>query len=282
MQADATQRSANEYTVLDPAEHDLHTCRDVEEFNRSFQAHCGCPIAEIADEIVREGSPRAIFLTGSLPLGMATRGSDIDLFVLVDALDCIRDGSELRANSSQLLEFSSGDALLGGMFVTLKNGILIDLQVIVTPAIRAVYERLRRRGPELSDIEIRTLGRLGTGWLLWQSERYLESRAVTRNNRAFDIYCCTKNFVSALIQCRKAFRALQQDDLPLALQLGRSSVEAAYLAYFASEELPFLGSKWLSQLSTAHGATERVECYPVLRDGVPLLFPPWPSDSARA
>lgn len=278
-----SEMNAPQYSVVEPAAHTLHNCRSPEEFRPRFEAATQCPVQRVADHVVTATAPKAIFLVGSLPLGMGTSGSDIDLVVLIDDRTALLKGAASIANSDQQLEFSSDhDPLLAGMFVTLENGILVDLQVVITPMIGSVYGRLRRRGPELSEGEIRTLGRLSTGWLLWQSEGYLEQSGVVLKDPALEVYCCTKDFVAALINRRKAVKALDLGDIPLALQLARSSVEWAYLAYFASEGMAYLGSKWLAQIGHAHGAADRVRQYPLLEQGVPLLFPPYEPSPARA
>jgi hypothetical protein len=41
------------------------------------------PICCVVDQVIAPDAPRALFLTGSLPLGMATNGSDLD-FVVVE------------------------------------------------------------------------------------------------------------------------------------------------------------------------------------------------------
>lgn len=274
MPASPAASSEHEYNVTTPALHSLHECRTIEEFRPRFEAATGCSMGRIADHVVRASAPKAIFLVGSLSLGMGTSGSDVDLIVLVDDKSTVV-GSEARvANSDQRLEFSNdSDPLLAGNFLALKNGILLEVQVAITPAIHAVYRRLHRRGPDLNETEIRTLGRLSTGWLLWETDDYLRHNAVSFVDTSLSIYCSTRSFVSALLQRSKAFRALERQDIPLALHHGRTSIEEAYLAYFASEGLPYLGSKWLAQLGHASHAAQRLARHPLLKTGVRLLFP---------
>jgi hypothetical protein len=79
---------------------------------------------------------------------------------------------------------------------------------------------------------------------------------------------------------QKARKAVELKDLPLALHLGRASVESAYLAYLASEGFSYLGMKWPAQVSQARGAQERVSRHPMLGQGLPLLFPTYTLDGA--
>ena len=106
--------------------------------------------------------------------------------------------------------------------------------------------------------------------------------AVNVNDPTLLVYCCTRNLVTALTHQRKAAKALELDDIPLALQLGRAAAEMAYLAYFASEGLVYLGAKWLAQLGFARGAEERVARHPLVKQGVRLLFPVFESTGTEA
>jgi hypothetical protein len=284
MNARSAEEAPPRYGVDETVPHAFHECRGADEFRERFEAATGAAVRDIADGVIAPAAPKAIFLVGSLPLGMATSSSDIDFVVLIDSRAALLNENSALANTDQQLQFSNDtDALLAGMYLTQRAGIYVDLQVAITPEIRRVQSRLRRRGPELTENEIRILGRLSTGWLLWQSDDYLKSTAVVLNDPALNIYVCTKSFVSALIHCRKGLKALDVDDLVLALQLGRSSVELAYLAYFASEGIPYLGAKWPAQIGGARAAPERLQRHPLLRESIPLLFPtynPTTKDSA--
>lgn len=274
--------AVREYSSMERAPHSLHESRTPEEFCARFAAATGRSIRQVVDPVVQSSQPQAVFAVGSLALGMGSSGSDVDLIVLVDGKSALVEGQHHIANSAQELEFSSAsDLLLAGIFLSVHAGILVDLHVAITPAIHRIYSRLRRRGPELNETEIRTLGRLSSGWLLYQSDGYVERNSSIVKDPALAVYCCTKEFVSALHQIAKAVRALDCDDIPLSLQHGRSSIEAAYLAYFASEGLPYLGSKWLAQIGHARSGEERLNRHPLLKQGIPLLFPQYPSSAPQ-
>jgi hypothetical protein len=274
---------STQYNVLDPAPHTLHECRTADEFRACFEATTRRSIQHVTDTLLPDTAPRAILSVGSIPLGMGTRGSDIDLIVLVDARESLLNNEKRLANSRHQASFSNeADSLVATSFLELHAGLLVDIQVALAHSIRDIYARLRRRGPELSETEVRILGRLKTGWLLWQSESYLERNCIDWTNRTLDVYCCTRNFVTALTHQRKATKALELHDVVLALQLGRGSVEMAYLAYFASEGLVYLGAKWLAQLGFARGAHERLGRHPLLRQSLHLLFPVFTATEAEA
>jgi hypothetical protein len=206
---------------------------------------------------------------------MATSASDIDFIVLVDGKDALlsqRHGA--RANTSEHLTFMNDrNPLVAGIFVTLTNGIAVEVQVAIASTLKDIQHRLRSRGPELSESEIQTLSRLSRGWLLWQTGDYLANSSIVLDDPALDVYCSTRLFVDALILRRKALKARDLSDILLSFHLARLSVEKAYLSYFASEGYSYLGPKWVAQISQARDAAERVERHPLLKQSVHLLFP---------
>lgn len=252
--------------------HTLYQCRSAQEFCTQFDVQTRCAVQHVADSLIVPEAERAIFLVGSLPLGMATDTSDIDFIVLVDNREAL--SNSFSANSNMHLSFSNAnDLLVAGEFVTMINGVALDVHIVVTSTVKQIYARLQCPRPMLSENEIKTLSRLSTGWLLWQSDRYLDRNALTLSDPALDVYCCTKNFALALTFLENALAARDLADVPLALHLGSSSVQMAYLAYFSSEGYSCLGRKWLAQIGHAVGAAERVSRQPLLKQSLHLLFP---------
>ncbi len=283
MKSSEPELSLSQYNILDPAPHTLYECSTAEEFRARFETTTGRPLPRVTDGLLRCTAPKAIFSVGSIPLGMGTRGSDVDMIVLVDSKDVLENTNASVVNGSQGAAFlNENDPLVAGSFLQLHAGVLVDIQVAIAPAIGDIYGRLRRRSPELGENEVRILGRLRTGWLLWETEGYLERHSINSNDRTLPIYCCTRNFVTALTHQRKAEKALELHDVILALQLGRACVEMAYLAYFASEGLVYLGVKWLAQLGFARDAQERLVRHPLLKHNLRLLFPVFGSTETEA
>lgn len=280
MSSQETEVLSRHYNVAESAPHSLHECTGSEEFCRRFETSTGQSIRQVTHQLVAPSAAKAVFLVGSVPLGMGTQGSDIDLIVLVDSKTALLEGSS-RAdrNTDQRLSFANDcDSLRVGMSLMVINGVTVDVAVVIAASVKQVYVRLRAKGPELSEVEIMTLGRLATGWLLWQSDGYLERSALPLADPALAVHCSTKNFVSALQLRQKGLKALDLLDMPLALHLGRSSIEMAYLAYFASEGLSHLGAKWLAQIGFGRNATARLTRHPLLKEGIRLLFPVFASD----
>jgi hypothetical protein len=278
------QHASRRYSVVEPARHAMHECRSAQEFCVQFAASTGHSVQEITEQVVASAAPKAVFLVGSLPLGMGTAGSDVDFIVLVDDRTALIEHSgRLARNTDQRLAFGNeNDPLRSGEFLTVTNGVTVDVTVAITSGVKGVYERLRSKGPQLTESEIMTLSRLSTGWLLWQSGDYLQRHALRLGDPVLDVHCGTSYFVSALSFREKGLKAIELGDVPLALDLGRSSVERAYLAYFASEGFSYLGAKWLAQIGHARGTPERLARHPLLGDGVRLLFPAYPCTAPDA
>jgi hypothetical protein len=272
------------YSVFEPAEHSLHECRGIEEFLPRFEAITGCPARNVADGLVATTVPKAIFLVGSLTLGMATAGSDVDFIVMVgSSSDLLVQSGGGIVNSDQRFAFiNESDVLMAGAFLTLMNGLAVEVRVAIAPNINRIQARLRGRGPELNENEIMTLSRLSKGWLVSESPGFLQSHSLRLQDPALDVYCSTRTFVDAEIFRRKADKVLDLGDIPLALHLGRASVENAYVAYFASEGYSYLGQKWLAQIGHAYGAAERVSRHPLLKRSLHLLFPRYESSREEA
>jgi hypothetical protein len=172
--SDAAQRPA-QHSVFEPAQHSLHECQNADAFRERFQALTGCPVENVAADVLTDSAEKAIFLVGSLPLGMASAGSDVDFIVVVDAAaQMLSKESGRVVNNDQRFAFvNDSNLLVASAFVTLMNGIAVEVQVAIAPGINRIYKRLRCRGPELNESEIMILGRLSRGWLLWESEGFL-------------------------------------------------------------------------------------------------------------
>jgi len=277
-------RDRLEYSIVAPAAHSLHESRNADDFCPRFAEFTGQPVQQVVDQTVLNGAPKAVYLTGSIPLGMATHGSDVDIVVLVDGRDALvaRDGAGITNTGQRLAFANENDLLRAGLFLNVMNGVTVEVSVAMTPVIKRIYQRLRAKGPEMNEVEIMTLGRISTGWLLYQSNDYLQRSGLNLPDPALDVYCSTRHFSYSLIYRLKAGRALELDDVAQALYLGRLSVEAAYLAYFASEGMSYLGAKWLAQVGHARGASERVRQHPLLKEGISLLFPAYGAGSEPA
>jgi len=195
--------------------------------------------------------------------------------VLVDSKECLTQVRHRpRGEAEQKMSYSSeSDPLRARLFIAVINGITVEIAAVLVSGIQRVHARLRSPGPDLDENEVMVLGRLGTGWLLTESAEYLARSGISLSDKNLHVYCSVKRWIFALAYRYKSLKALALADIPQALHLGRLSMESAYLAYFASEAFPYLGAKWLAQIGHARGARERTERHPLLKEGVPLLFP---------
>ena len=272
---DSDATAVERFSIVNPAPHALHECQTAADFSAGFSELTGFDVRHVADHVLNPSAARAIFLVGSIPLGLGTSASDLDFIVLIEhRAQLVGQGVGESINTDQKLSFrNEGDSLLGGDFITVVRGVQIDITVALVPALNAVHARLRSKGPELSENEIRTLSRIATGWCLWQNEGYLQRRGVVTKDSALDVYCATRNLVLAQLYRRKAAKALELGDVTLTSYLGRSSVEHAYLAYLASEGFAFVGPKWVAQIGRPTGALGKVMGPSLLGQSLPLLFP---------
>ena len=115
------------YTTMDRGSHSLHECLDGEDLSARFQSLTGRSIKDVVDAVVSADTPKAIFAVGSLPLGMGTSGSDVDLIVLVDGRDALLGAAGEVANKPEQLAFASeSDPVLAGVFLNMFEGILME------------------------------------------------------------------------------------------------------------------------------------------------------------
>ncbi len=75
-------------------------------------------------------TPHALFLVGSHTQGMATTASDVDFILLVDSKNALLSHAAAAASTEQRLIFSNdSNALVAASFITLTEGIAVEVQV---------------------------------------------------------------------------------------------------------------------------------------------------------
>jgi hypothetical protein len=260
----------------------LHECADREQLRAELEKCTGVPVAQLLRDIVAPGTANAIFVVGSIPLGLATGGSDVDLIAVIDDKQRILPSAVHGRNTDVAFSYvNDADALLAGNFLRLHNGIQVDVTVAIWPSVCAVYERLRRPGPELAEQEIRVVSRLQTGWLLAASQPFEGADARLKAERVLDIHCSTRSFVFAVIYREKGIKALAAGQLDVATQYGRQAVEMACASYLASEGLSYLGDKWLAFLRRGSRTIKHSLPQSLRDNAAALLFPELKEESRR-
>lgn len=270
-----------QYTFTDKASHGIHTSRTVERFCTRFEAETKCHPANLVDDILRPDYRRAIFVAGSIPMGMATSISDIDFIVLVDSADAILPGATSRKNSDSALTFSNdGDPLSIGHFIHLINGIEVDINIVLVSKIEGITQRLKLPGPELSDGEVLTIGRLKTAWLISKSDGFLDHWDSFLSDHSFEVLCATRFYWMSLKMLEKSRKAASMQDIPVSLYLARISAECVFWAYFASRGFCALGTKWL-KFVTVFDFNGDADAKQLFSDSIPLVFPQFHMDAAE-
>src|SRR5688572_33484430 len=77
----------------DRAVHSLNQCTNAQQLVEEVRALTGCSPNELVDSFIDSRVPRAVFAVGSLPWGMGTRTSSIELLVLVDDFSALGDSA---------------------------------------------------------------------------------------------------------------------------------------------------------------------------------------------
>lgn len=278
----SAQSTAEEvqYTFTEKALHDIHTSKNVEQFCARFEMETKCHPTNLVDNILRPDQPRAIFVAGSIPMGMATSISDIDFIVFVDSQDALLPGATSKKNSDSALTFSNdGDPLSVGHFIHLINGIEVDINIVLASKIEAITQRLKLPGPELSDGEVLTIGRLKKAWLISKSDGFLDHWDDFLSDYSFEVLCATRFYWMSLKMLEKARKAASMRDFPVALYLARISAECVYWSYFASRGFCALGTKWL-KFVTVFDFNGDDNAKHLFNGKIPLVFPQYQMDVA--
>jgi hypothetical protein len=263
--------------VADPA-CPLHESRDPRDFLSRLERCSGRSLDDLLDPIVPAEGREAVLLAGSIPLGIATELSDVDLVVVARGL--ARDLSNGRA-SADVTSLYSADYSSGGSDAVLANHVLkagnaeIDVLVLLASGLDALIARVAGSRVALSAHHLELLGRLKYGWVLSNGEERPALTGLRRDN-ALELHCGTRAFVTAVKALRHSGRALPGEPL-LAAHLSRHAVEKGFEAYLSSRGYVALGLKWLRFVRRRTAVDP--ELAEVARLGLPLLFPD-PDDAA--
>lgn len=253
--------------------HALHRCTDADEFKTAFEALAGEPVGTLVRRLTGQPEPRGIVLGGSIPLALGTERSDVDLLVLVDGIN--QNANE--AGHAKDVLFSglfSGDGkrLALGEIVAMIRGVEVNCQLLLANAVVAFAERVARAGVSLTPYEIGLMSRLKTGWILEEGPGFDEYCRKPLAGDALEIHATIWYLVGAA-QDREDAHAALSDSPMLAVHLGRSSVERAILAWFASCGFSYVGAKWLRAFGEGKSGPLVAAGLPRSREAFALLFP---------
>jgi hypothetical protein len=257
--------------------HGLAGCSTIDNFLNRFREETGWTMMEMVAAMLPESRAACVAIVGSIPWGIASDRSDIDVVVVIEGASTPR--LIAPAGATELFNgISTADSGGGAVreIVVVKEGIEIDVHAVCETWVTALDNQLARTGGQADPNSITLVTRLKRGWLVHQTVAVKESLAGIWQNAAVDIAAAVRHIIFALKNLQYARHATESNPV-LALQLGRGTVEQAYAAYLAKVGFPF-GPKWLRLLTKEGGlrwlAKDGDRAFSTLLDnGVELLFP---------
>jgi hypothetical protein len=247
--------------------HRLHESQSAEDFIARLELEAGSPSLWHPKRFVEAETLEGLVLGGSIPLGIGSSASDVDLIAVV------KEPTNLPA------AFPTDEAIVyaarrdGGAHVILvSNHVEIDINFVAMSRILAIFDNAQGAGGLPPTSDMRLLARLRRGWVLSANDAFARFIEVLRNNQTINIRCCVATYIYALQSLDDA-RAALTDNLPLALHLGRLCVEWAMQSYFASLGELYVGDKWLRLLRRGVERSQLISGQALSAQAERLLFP---------
>lgn len=272
-------------TARNKRPHELFRCMDPKAFARDFSEATGEDVGAVARRASGINAITGVVLGGSIPLGIGTSVSDVDLLVLTDpqiALELPPSGTGGVLHAGEFSTVRKG--LVRGEVVMLCAGIEVNCQLLSQTALADAAAQLEKGRISQTPHEFGHLSRLRTGWVLDGETAMTKTLAPLRTRNTLDLHCSAWYLVAARLGIEDA-RAALEDSLLLAQHLARGAVEHGVLAWFGSQGFGYVGSKWLRALEPARAATPLGKAAASLpgRTVLPeLLFPSSAADKATA
>lgn len=259
-------------SIASKRRHGLHECVLPDEFLHCLEREAGPPTTWHPSGFIRKESLSGLVLGGSIPLGVGTSASDIDLIAVV-AEERDVPSSPPRRDGVVFTGVQSNEVIgRSTNIVVYANDIEIDIVFISLAGINRAEAASYQTSTSPTSPEMTLLARLQRGWLLFSNEDFKQRIASARANQIIPVRCCVSNFVAALKTLEDAAEALNENTL-LALHLGRLSVDRAMQAYLASEGLTYLGNKWLRVMAKTLVRNPDQLKAKILHQSEGLLFP---------
>lgn len=264
--------------------HALNECRDADDFLANFHSRLGTDLANYLRRLVPGLGEFTAWLVGSIPAGVATPVSDIDILVSVPTQTPLRLPS---SRSSPAMLYSGDqharlDSLHLGDLVMLVDGIEVDFSFISADGLDDLCRQVERGG-SLTSQQILVLSRAMRGWRLTGPTSSGASLSELRESRSLETHCTVRYLVGAFKHVEDAAAALPDEPL-LACHLARLCVEKCFEAALASQGELAVGVKWLRRLARASKGTESeaLMLRELRRVGETLLFPRDATDAPAA
>jgi hypothetical protein len=256
--------------------HTLHSSKGPVDFLLAFESETGLSLHSFIERFVDSKDVSAVILAGSIPLGLATSASDLDLIVLLQS-----ENNRPMPSASTHPEVIYAAERQGGsttlearQVVAMLNGVEVDAHFLSAQVVADLSKRIARAGVLLTSNETCFMSRIKTGWVLTQTEGFSGYVGRLLRDNSLEIHTTTNNLVGALQELEDARVALA-DSHELALHLGRCSVEKCFMAYLSARGYAYPGGKWLRLLRLLEPLRPQdSDSYQTLMShGVNLLFP---------
>lgn len=258
--------------------HTLYKAKSNEEFLRMFKDETTYSVIDLIGKFIPSDSIVASVLGGSIPLGVGNKASDIDLLILVDSVDQLNiPDEEEKLKITFVGEYTDADTnIVVTNVVAMVNRVEVDFSFVLTNRLRTLLDWLPKAKIALTIQQVEILSRLKNGWVLGRREgakRDVYNDMV--DDVSLEIHCAVQNWVFALQDMQDAQTSLNEN-LELALHLGRVCVENSFRSYFASKGVTHCGKKWLRLVRYfADPCNPRAsdDFVPLSLIGLALLFP---------
>lgn len=252
----------------------IHRATHAAGFLAAYAEATGRTLLSVVADYVAPDSVLAIVLGGSIPLGIATIASDIDVLVLVGSAETLRTTAPGAKSALFSGRFASSDELAIGTAVVRHADTEVDFQFVLASRLDELLRMSKASGVALTIQQRQIVGRLRKGWLLDRETWPEEAKELLDDG--FDIHCATQSLIMSYRWLVDG-KVSESDNWRLSLTMARQSVEKAFEAYFASLGYSSLGFKWLRFLDRRFdeitGAGRGKLPVELAQRGVELLFP---------
>lgn len=265
--------------------HQLHLSQDADNFCRAFERHCGVAPSTLVENYIERNAISAIFLGGSIPLGIATGASDIDFIVLTTDEQSVR----LNPTSIDARNIFSGisgdqtDSPQKTNVVADFANLEIDINFIRYSDLIKISNTAKASNTKLTTDQVMLLSRIKTGWLIDCAQEVRDELNALSADDSLEVRCSVNNLRNSF----KAYGHAQvaaSENPDLAIYLGRASVEWCFMALLASMGYAYPGEKWLKifiRAVSSSGTSTEQQLAHLYDSGLQVLLPARTNTSAK-
>lgn len=248
-------------------QHDLHLASTAEQFAETFAGYMQGTDSWHPSAYLPARAMCALVLVGSIPLGMGSPVSDIDLVAIVS------NRKHLPASflGDPEIVYAARTGSDSTNVVAVRSGLEIDITYITLSWLKSTHRSIASPGSMPPPSDVSFLAQIRIGWPLEVADGFRSMLKKLSDDPLIDVRSSVRSFVGALKTLEDA-SAARADSPVLALHLGRLAVERGLRALQAAEGLAGLGDKWLRLGSRQERLRSPVAYFISIAE--PLLFPP--------